>query len=152
MDEGIDKKDGQIVNELQDTKGVIKLENSPDDKIVKETNDIVKPDNTDDIIKPEKSHTHPIEASPSSPPSPQFESDDANNTEEKALIIKAKEKTSQSILSMSPDSNDKDESNKLEQLFTCPHCKFESTSENEYQRHIVLIHPRRPGYPNTALG
>jgi hypothetical protein len=43
------------------------LEASPDDQIVKETED------TEDIINPKNSPTHPLEASPPSPPSPQFE-------------------------------------------------------------------------------
>jgi hypothetical protein len=60
MDQGIDKEgDGQTVNKIQDTKDLFELENNRDDQIVKEK---------DDIIKPEKSHTHPA-----SPPSPEFE-------------------------------------------------------------------------------
>jgi ATP-dependent DNA helicase DinG len=49
------------------------------------------------------------------------------------------------------DSNDKDE--RLEQrLFICPYCpKLNTTSEIEYQRHIVLKHPGKPGYPNMAV-
>jgi len=36
-------------------------------------------------------------------------------------------------------------------LLTCPHCtEFKSTSEDEYKGHIVLKHPRKPGYPNMA--
>jgi ATP-dependent DNA helicase DinG len=46
-------------------------------------------------------------------------------------------------------SNDKDESNRQEQLLICPYCsKFKTTLEREYQRHIVLEHPGKPGYPN----
>ena len=57
-----------------------------------------------------------------------------------------------SLLSISLDSNDKDGSNRLEQLFICPHCtKFKSNLEGEYQRHIVLKHPRKPGYANMAI-
>jgi hypothetical protein len=56
------------------------------------------------------------------------------------------------VLSISLDSNEKAESNRLEQLFICPHCtKFKSTLESEYQRHIVLKHPRKPGYTNSAV-
>jgi hypothetical protein len=29
--------------------------------------------------------------------------------------------------------------------------KFKSNSEDEYQRHIVLKHPRKPGYPSMAV-
>ena len=68
MDEGTKgKDDGQIVNEMQDAKDVITLENSPDGQIVKETQD------TEDVTKPENSPTHTLEASPPSPPSPRFE-------------------------------------------------------------------------------
>jgi hypothetical protein len=68
MDEGSDKNDDdQTVNKIQDTKDVITLENSPDGQIVKETED------TKDTINPENSPTHPPEASPPSPPSPEFE-------------------------------------------------------------------------------
>ena len=49
-------------------------------------------------------------------------------------------------------SNDKDESNRQEQLFICPYCsKFKTTLEREYQRHIVLKHPGKPGYPNMSV-
>jgi Rad3-related DNA helicase len=56
-------------------------------------------------------------------------------------------------ISASLDSNDKDERNKLEQrLFICPYCpKLKTTSEIEYQRHIVLKHPGKPGYPNVTV-
>ncbi|MGB6529291.1 MAG: hypothetical protein WBF33_14385 [Candidatus Nitrosopolaris sp.] len=105
---------------------------------------------TENVIKTENGPTHPLEASPPSPPSPQLEGNDANNTEEKPSVIAVK--SSPSMLSISLDSNDRDESNRLEQLFICPHCpKFKSTLESEYQRHIVLKHPRKPGYPNTAV-
>ncbi|MGB8937260.1 MAG: hypothetical protein WCC17_19390 [Candidatus Nitrosopolaris sp.] len=112
-----------------------------DGQIVKEIRD------TEAAIKPENSLTHPLEASPPSPPSP-FESDDVNNTK-KPLVIAAN--SSMSVLSIGLDSNDKGESNRLEQLFICPYCtKFKSNLEGEYQRHIVLKHPRKPGYPNAA--
>jgi hypothetical protein len=50
-------------------------------------------------------------------------------------------------------SLDKDERNRQEQrLFICPYCpKLKTTSEIEYQRHIVLKHPGKPGYPNMAV-
>jgi hypothetical protein len=42
-----------------------------------------------------------------------------------------------------------DEINRQEQFFTCPYCpKFKTPLEIEYQRHIVLIHPGKTGYPN----
>ena len=91
------------------------------------------------MIKPDNNPTDPLEASPP------FESDDAI---EKPLVIPVK--SSASVLSISLDSNDRNEGNRPEQ-FTCPHCtKFKSNLESEYERHIVLNHPRKPGYPNTA--
>ena len=49
-------------------------------------------------------------------------------------------------------SNDKDESNRQEQLLICPYCsKFKTTLEREYQRHIVLKHPGKSGYPNMSV-
>jgi hypothetical protein len=212
--EGIDKKDdGQIVNELQDTKDVIKLETEDtediilDDQIVKETED------TEDIIKPENSHTHPLEASPPSPPSP-FENNvndtkekdqdppdvpvkpsdpsdpsaNLDNDENKGIDKKQDRQIAKEIHgtainnpvnspscstiapSPSPFKSDaanntkssvfassisldslvvcKDEGNRL---YSCPHCtKFKTNLEAEYQHHIVINHPRKPGYPNTA--
>jgi hypothetical protein len=45
-----------------------------------------------------------------------------------------------------------DESNRQEWLFICPYCpKLKTTSEIEYQRHIVSKHPGKPGYPNIAV-
>jgi ATP-dependent DNA helicase DinG len=50
------------------------------------------------------------------------------------------------------DGNNKDESNRPEWSFVCPYCpKFNTASEREYQRHIVLKHPGKPGYPNMAV-
>jgi hypothetical protein len=44
-----------------------------------------------------------------------------------------------------------DESNRQERLFTCPYChEFKAPSEIEYQRHIVLKHRGKSGYPNMA--
>ncbi|MFZ0513116.1 MAG: hypothetical protein WAM14_16015 [Candidatus Nitrosopolaris sp.] len=98
---------------------------------------------TGNVIKTESRATHPLEASLPSPPSP-FES----STKEKPLVIP---KSSASVLPIALDSNNKDESNRLEQLFVCPHCtKFKSNLEGEYQRHILLKHPRKPGYPNMT--
>jgi hypothetical protein len=49
-------------------------------------------------------------------------------------------------------SNDKDESNRQEQLFICPYCpKFSTLVEREYQHHIVMKHHGKPGYPNMAV-
>jgi hypothetical protein len=94
--------------------------------------------------KTEDSPTHTLEASPPSPPSQLV-----NSTKGKPLIIP---KSSASVLPITPDSNNKDESNRLEQLFVCPHCtKFKSNLEGEYQRHIVLKHPRKHGYTNSAV-
>jgi hypothetical protein len=107
MDEGIDeRKDSQIVKEIGDIEN-----NNPLHEEVQDTKD---------VINPENSPTHPLEASPPSPPSP-FENDHANT----------QEKSSASVLSTILDSNDKDESNRLEQLFTCPHCtKFKTNLED----------------------
>ena len=61
MDEGIDeRKDSQIVKEIGDIENSNPLNEEVQDK--------------KDVIKPEKNiTTHPLEASPPSPPSPQFE-------------------------------------------------------------------------------
>jgi hypothetical protein len=54
-------------------------------------------------------------------------------------------------ISATLDTNDKDERNR-QRLFICPYCpKLKSTSEIEYQRHIVLKHPGKPGYPNIVV-
>jgi hypothetical protein len=50
------------------------------------------------------------------------------------------------------DSYIQDENNRQERLFICPYCpKLKTASEREYQRHIVLKHPGKPGYPNMAV-
>jgi hypothetical protein len=50
------------------------------------------------------------------------------------------------------DSCIEDESNRQKPIFICPYCpKFSSTSEREYQRHIVLKHPGKSGYLNPSL-
>jgi hypothetical protein len=50
------------------------------------------------------------------------------------------------------DCYNEDESIRPEQLFICPYCpKFSSTLEREYQRHIVLNHRGKSGYPNTSV-
>jgi hypothetical protein len=50
------------------------------------------------------------------------------------------------------DSYNKDESNRPERLFVCPYCpKFSTLVEREYQHHIVMKHPGKPGYPNMAV-
>ncbi len=36
------------------------------------------------------------------------------------------------------------------QKFSCPHCPFQTDTENIYQRHIVTKHPCKPGYPPSA--
>ncbi|MGA9153482.1 MAG: hypothetical protein WBZ36_23130 [Candidatus Nitrosopolaris sp.] len=51
------------------------------------------------------------------------------------------------------DSYNKEESIKPERIFVCPYChKFSSTLEREYQRHIVLKHRGKSGYPNASPG
>ena len=51
------------------------------------------------------------------------------------------------------DSYNKDESKgRPERLFVCPYCpKFSTLVEREYQHHIVMKHPGKPGYPNMAV-
>jgi hypothetical protein len=73
----------------------------------------------------------------------------ANEIASTAILIKPLDLE----ISASLDSNDKDERNRLEQrLFICPYCpKLKTTSEIEYQRHIVSKHPGKPGYPNMAV-
>ena len=52
---------------------------------------------------------------------------------------------------VSLDSYNKNENKRLELSFICPYCpKLKTTSEIEYQRHIVLKHPGKSGYPNMA--
>ena len=49
------------------------------------------------------------------------------------------------------DSYNEYESIRPERLFNCPYCpKFSSTVEREYQRHIVLKHRGKSGYPNAS--
>ena len=44
-----------------------------------------------------------------------------------------------------------DESNRQERVFACPYCpEFKTPLEIEYQRHIVLKHRGKTGYPNMA--
>jgi hypothetical protein len=53
---------------------------------------------------------------------------------------------------VSLDSYNKNESNSPDSSFICPYCsKFSSTYEKEYQRHILLKHPGKSGYPNTVV-
>jgi hypothetical protein len=50
------------------------------------------------------------------------------------------------------DSYIKDESIRPERSFICPYCpNFSSSLEKEYQRHVVLKHRGKSGYPNTAV-
>jgi hypothetical protein len=37
-------------------------------------------------------------------------------------------------------------------VFICPYCKYETNVESQYQRHVVLRHQGKPGYPNKAAG
>jgi hypothetical protein len=56
------------------------------------------------------------------------------------------------VRSTSLDFYNKNESNTPEPSFICPYCsKFSSTLEREYQRHIVLKHRGKSGYPNMAV-
>jgi hypothetical protein len=50
------------------------------------------------------------------------------------------------------NDNKVERSVKPERLFVCPYCsKFSSTVEREYQRHIVLKHRGKSGYPNMSI-
>jgi hypothetical protein len=49
------------------------------------------------------------------------------------------------------DSYIEDEIIRQKPIFICPYCQFSSTSEREYQRHIVLKHPGKSGYPNMSV-
>ena len=65
--------------------------------------------------------------------------------------------TSSSLAEQAPEQSgiplNKDESNRVERLFICPHCsEFRTDSEPQYQLHIVLKHPRKHGYPNSTVG
>jgi hypothetical protein len=93
-------------------------------------------------------HNYQTEMNPLAGPPSSLENDDVNTKEEPSVIPV---KSSASVRSISLDSNNKDESNRLEQLFVCPHCtKFRSNIEDEYQCHIVLKHPRKPGFHNMT--
>jgi hypothetical protein len=50
------------------------------------------------------------------------------------------------------DSYIEDQSNRPEPIFVCPYCQFSSILEREYQRHIVLKHRGKSGYPNASPG
>ena len=49
------------------------------------------------------------------------------------------------------DEYNNDERVKPERLFICPYCSDRSTLEREYQRHIVLKHRGKSGYPNMSV-
>ncbi len=70
-----------------------------------------------------------------------------DNTTEKSEITSTRMKMPSDL-----DSYIEKERNRQEQLFICPYCpKFTTALEIEYQRHIVLIHPGKPGYHNMAV-
>jgi hypothetical protein len=74
-----------------------------------------------------------------------------NMSEKNEISFYIPKPSDQSGTLASLDSYNKNESNRPEQ-FICPYCsKFSSTSEIEYQRHIVLKHPGKPGYSNMAV-
>jgi hypothetical protein len=74
-----------------------------------------------------------------------------NNTTEIASAIPIKPSwPSETFANL--DIYNKDESNRPERLFVCPYCpKFSTLVEREYQHHIVMKHPGKPGYPNIAV-
>ena len=68
------------------------------------------------------------------------------NTTEKNEIASTPSKTLAGL-----DRYIKDESNRQERFFTCTYChEFKVPTEIEYQRHIVLKHRGKSGYPNMA--
>jgi hypothetical protein len=44
-----------------------------------------------------------------------------------------------------PNNNDKDELN-----LSCYYCPFQTNNSKEYDRHVVLKHPKKPAYPGKA--
>ena len=75
-----------------------------------------------------------------------------NNTTEKNEIASTSIKMPSGPETLtSLDKYIEDKSNRQERVFTCPYCpEFKTPSEIEYQRHIVLKHRGKPGYPNMA--
>jgi hypothetical protein len=75
-----------------------------------------------------------------------------NNTTEKNVASAIQIKPSWPLETfVNLDSYNKDENNRPERLFVCPYCpKFSTLVEREYQHHIVMKHPGKPGYPNMA--
>jgi hypothetical protein len=76
-----------------------------------------------------------------------------NNTTEKNVVSAIPIKPSWPSETFAKlDSYNKDESNRPERSFVCPYCpKFSTLVEREYQHHIVMKHPGKPGYPNIAV-
>jgi ATP-dependent DNA helicase DinG len=75
-----------------------------------------------------------------------------NISEKNEISFYIPKPSDQSETLASLDKYIEDESNRQERFFTCPYCpKFKTPLEIEYQRHIVLIHPGKTGYPNMAV-
>jgi hypothetical protein len=75
-----------------------------------------------------------------------------NITEQNEIPFYIPKTSEQSETLSSLDKYVKDESIKRERLFVCPYCpEFRSTSEREYQRHIVLKHRGKSRYPNMSV-
>jgi Helicase C-terminal domain len=77
-----------------------------------------------------------------------------NISEKNEISFYVPKPSDQSWTLASLDSYNKNKSSRSESSFICPYCsKFSSTLEKEYQRHIVLKHPGKAGYPNmVAVG
>ncbi|MFY9868089.1 MAG: hypothetical protein WAK17_00055 [Candidatus Nitrosopolaris sp.] len=96
--------------------------------------------NFNDVLSPSQEHHNQITINHHSP---------TNISEKNEISFYIASQQSETSL----DSYNKDERIRPERLFICPYCpKFTSTLENEYQRHIVLKHPGKSGYPNTSSG
>ena len=77
--------------------------------------------------------------------------DNYDNPEKNEISFCVPMKPSDQETLASLDSYIKDESIRPERSFTCPYCsEFRSTLEKEYQRHIVLQHRGKSGYPNMS--
>jgi hypothetical protein len=75
-----------------------------------------------------------------------------NMSEQNEISLYIPKPSEQSGTLASLDEYCKVKSVKPERLFICPYChEFRSTLEREYQRHIVLKHRGKTGYPNMSI-
>jgi ATP-dependent DNA helicase DinG len=103
------------------------------------------------VLTPFKENHNPVTSNHHNPSfhliSEQTLKQNVNNTTEKNEIASTPSKTLGGL-----DRYIKDESNRQERFFTCPYChEFKAPSEIEYQRHMVLKHRGKSGYPNMAV-